>query len=663
VKIDENKQLSINEIKVSENGRKNHSLLLYNLDLFIKTKNMLNFDINLEAQNSPNKIDNRIAEALLANAKDTPLYAIETEKVFEKRQKKYKANFTSKVNETTPLGNRNTLARQHHIDRIRSDSILEKKQENDKVSKENSANINRMQHNFSLNIKRRTNNQGETMDEGNVENLNTLTNTIDNRNEIIETDENTLKEFPTATGDKVAKVSKSFKILSREEMAKKFEIRKPKTILILLEPQQVKYAQNNDMGKFKTMHTNGKLESNSGAPYGFTLIAHKLFLYPATDHDHDLIFTNKNWPLKKNSIFSLENKGNTIILRGISCVEINDHPAIYKDLTCMGIKNWRPLVGDDPNYGSCKAECEARGNLVDIMHKWFTDGKKFQLKNGHTASLRFDPDIKNPIQCYKCLRLPSEDRPGHYADKCIHEARCGKCGGKKHVEDLEDCKNDSKCVNCPNNSRNNHGSLDKKCPTYLALKEEQIRAEVYNITQKLYTRLPRSRKEQYSEVVKRNAVGVSMNHDLQKWEKTAENLFSNYDRKFETKNKEWDDHFEDIKNKGDTIADSMRQILDETKKGFREVRSIVEEVVENRISAVHNRLDESEKRSHILEKDIIRIDENVETLGNGILRLYNENGKAHEEVSRRVTSLETLMEEFKRTMRDNGVEGSFLNDN
>ena len=131
---------------------------------------------------------------------------------------------------------------------------------------------------------------------------------------------------------------------------KKEEISKPKTILYLLEQAQIKYALGVDMSHIVEKFTGGKLERTSGAPNGYTLIGHKLFLYPATDRDHDVIFTHKLWPLARNTMFSLENKGTNIILRGISCAEIDDHPDIYQDLTQMGIKNWRPLAGDDTNY-------------------------------------------------------------------------------------------------------------------------------------------------------------------------------------------------------------------------------------------------------------------------------------------------------------------------
>ena len=40
--------------------------------------------------------------------------------------------------------------------------------------------------------------------------------------------------------------------------------------------------------------------------------------------------------------------------------------------------------------------------------------------------MRFD-------RCYKCLRLPTDEYPGHYADKCNQGARCGV---KAHVEDF-----------------------------------------------------------------------------------------------------------------------------------------------------------------------------------------------------------------------------------
>jgi hypothetical protein len=186
------------------------------------------------------------------------------------------------------------------------------------------------------------------------------------------------------------------KMLTREQYSrKKDDTPKPKTILILLTQDQLKFAQSGvNIGEYVMEKTQSRLEFSSGAVNGYTLINHKLFLYPGSNEDHDKIFTNKKWSLGSNEMYSLENKGNLLILRGVSVEEIETHAKISEDLQRIGIKRWRPLVGEDTKYMGVKAECHTRGNLIDIMHKHFVDGRSYSLNNGKTAYVRFDPDIK-----------------------------------------------------------------------------------------------------------------------------------------------------------------------------------------------------------------------------------------------------------------------------
>jgi hypothetical protein len=99
---------------------------------------------------------------------------------------------------------------------------------------------------------------------------------------------------------------------------------------------------------------------------------------------------------------------------------------------------------------------------------------------------------------------PKSKDEAHYADKCPKDQLCGKCGQRAHLDDPSKCERKATCVNCPKEERNNHNSFDRKCPTFIAQKEEMIRQEVYNITSKFYSRPSSSRRERYSEIVKKN---------------------------------------------------------------------------------------------------------------------------------------------------------------
>jgi hypothetical protein len=81
------------------------------------------------------------------------------------------------------------------------------------------------------------------------------------------------------------------------------------------------------------------------------------------------------------------------------------------------------------------------------MHKWFVDGKKFQLKKWSHGVSEIRPKLQMP-------KLPTDEYPGHYADKCNQEDRI-----KYNQEE-----NATKSVNCPKNDRNKHGSLENPSP-------------------------------------------------------------------------------------------------------------------------------------------------------------------------------------------------------
>jgi hypothetical protein len=154
----------------------------------------------------------------------------------------------------------------------------------------------------------------------------------------------TLKDFPSANGtSSYVKATHKPIMITREQYNKKKEdVPKPKTIMILLTQDQLKFAHSGiNIGAYVMEKTQARLEVSSGAANGYTLINHKLFLYPGTNDDHDKIFKNKVWALGHNEMFSLENKGNFLILRGISVEEIETHSQIKEDLQRIGVKCWK----------------------------------------------------------------------------------------------------------------------------------------------------------------------------------------------------------------------------------------------------------------------------------------------------------------------------------
>jgi hypothetical protein len=316
-----------------------------------------------------------------------------------------------------------------------------------------------------------------------------------------------------------------------------------------------------------------------------------------------------------------------------------------------------PLVGEDPKYMRVKAECHARGNLIDIMHKYFVDGKSYTLNNGKSAYVRFDPDVKNPMQCYKCLVLPTSKDQAHYADKCVKEQACGNCGLRAHLDDPSKCERKSSCINCPKDERNNHSSFDRKCPSFMAQKEELIRQEVFNITSKLYKRLPNSRRERYSEVVKKNNEISQVAQDMTRIKELSESHMSSLDRKFEEKTVSWDKYFNELKASAASTAEGMRMTLDETRNACSKISELVDRSIDIKLEETKDKLKKLESKAAECDWDISRIDGNMVTISEGLSQMQDGQLAYNEAINKRLIGVEKFMEVMKNNLlaANNGV--------
>lgn len=70
---------------------------------------------------------------------------------------------------------------------------------------------------------------------------------------------------------------------------------------------------------------------------------------------------------------------------------------------------------------------------------------------------RVEPSIRNPIQCFNCLRF------NHTATQCRGQVRCSKCGENHKVEDCTVQTSEYKCAQC----QGNHQATDRICPSYI----------------------------------------------------------------------------------------------------------------------------------------------------------------------------------------------------
>ena len=76
---------------------------------------------------------------------------------------------------------------------------------------------------------------------------------------------------------------------------------------------------------------------------------------------------------------------------------------------------------------------------------------------------RVEPSVRNPLQCFKCLRY------NHTAIQCRSQARCPKCGNDHKQEDCVSSVEAAKCIHCGGK----HLATDRSCPAYQ--KQKQIK--------------------------------------------------------------------------------------------------------------------------------------------------------------------------------------------
>lgn len=74
---------------------------------------------------------------------------------------------------------------------------------------------------------------------------------------------------------------------------------------------------------------------------------------------------------------------------------------------------------------------------------------------------KVEPSIRNPIQCFNCLRF------NHTATQCRGQLRCPKCGENHKSENCSLESSNFKCVLC----QGNHQATDRTCPSYRQQKQ------------------------------------------------------------------------------------------------------------------------------------------------------------------------------------------------
>jgi hypothetical protein len=427
--------------------------------------------------------------------------------------------------------------------------------------------------------------------------------------EVMETEACSEKECPVSSKHSEQKREYKPRVVTREDLESyknKQRIDRPNAILIHLTQEQVKWVNGVNMVQYTLQKLKAKLDEKFFR--GYSVLGTKLFLYPLSTSDHDHIIRNSNWPLGSNEQSSLENKGSSFILKGISVNEINNNYHIKKELEGLGVKHWEPLIKGEMDHTMVRCECASRADLTLILSKCYVDGRKFKLINGKEIYVSFNPSIAKPNQCYKCLKFTD-----HLAANCNqqHET-CGRCGNERHEECEENCMEKKFCVNCPSTCNSDHGSRElRKCKRYQDIRTEALNQKVFFITGRMINRPLGNKNERYAVSRKKMEQGLQVAEKFDCWENSANIQVTNVQRQMEEKAQKWEGDLLDVKSRAVGYVDNMDQILKLAQKAYSEINERIDKAVERKTEEHEKWLQELENRAEEVDGEIDRLDKNL----------------------------------------------------
>jgi hypothetical protein len=331
----------------------------------------------------------------------------------------------------------------------------------------------------------------------------------------------------------------------------------------------------------------------------------RLFVSPKTEVDHDEIIKRQN-RIPNVHFQTIYNKNLYLIIKELSCNDINRSESIKKELLGLGIVQWWPLVEENEDSNEdiiIKCKCSSRGALSDIMIKHFASGKYFTLIDGYKVLATFQPFSPNPVQCYKCHSFD-----GHLANKCPTGPVCERCGSRDHSYDSCGAKT-ACCVNC----KNDHESTDRRCEKFQDLKKFEEETTVFHITGQLIKKnIVLKGKRKFNEITKKFRESYSIANNVEGWKEEQSNKVA-----------KWENRLEESHLAYSKKTENLCSNLENTFKRIDELSarsSSLLETVESRMKTIAQ--EEAKKTCRELE---IKTNGRFDAMNNDLLKLVNAN--------------------------------------
>jgi L-lactate utilization protein LutB len=84
------------------------------------------------------------------------------------------------------------------------------------------------------------------------------------------------------------------------------------------------------------------------------------------------------------------------------------------------------------------------------------------------------------------------------------------------------------------------------------------------------------------------------------------------------------------------------------------VNEVVNEIVENKLSHARQQIGDLQAKTRSLDEDVMRMDENMFTMNDGLLKWYKVQNESNNEMLKRVSGLEEFVEKLKTSVSANG---------
>ena len=371
------------------------------------------------------------------------------------------------------------------------------------------------------------------------------------------------------------------------------------------------------------------------------LVRNRLYLTPIDEQDTAEIMREDSEFLPGLKRKALNDKYLSIVAFNISKREIDDDKRIQNELVSRGVVCWEALQPLAQDKRSVKLFFNDSEKTILFFRNHYESDLKILGSNNTQVTIRIEPDIASPLQCYKCFAL------GHAKETCKRPEVCGKCMSTEHSTDhcIQYEEAHLKCVICE--GLNGHSSTDRSCPKYRAVKRDLANDAVNKITRSRINSKKKIDKDNafndrtnntYADVTNKSCELESLNARIKAIEEKkdtgqkADGQVMNDVKSLKIKDEETTKEIKKIKSQANADKETLKEGMNGLEKAIRSMTDLG-----TRFTETMNKLDERIFTIVRQECDVIKRD-----TSSSFLQQRNEYTSMHNNHENRLALLENL---------------------